>query len=197
MLRSLLALLPALLALSCAHGLSSEERLERELRTQDVLETPEAAEIKKLHCLDTSGQLGRVTTENKSEGERLKAYTELYASVKQRLDTIEGAMAKNPDLRYREGSQELILIRDGCQQQLDDVRVEFERYVREVSDVPTVQEIKGGKAHTIARVDFDILRQAIETLNPDDKESLLSQVESAERKVEVKEGAKADPKKKR
>jgi hypothetical protein len=49
--------------------------------------------------------------------------------------------------------------------------------------VPTVQEIKGGATVVIARLDFNTLRQAIETLSPDDKEQLLTRVANAEKKV--------------
>jgi hypothetical protein len=56
-------------------------------------------------------------------------------------------------------------------------------------DVPTVQEIKGGNTVTIARLDFNTLRQAIETLNPDDKDTLLNRVSNAEKKV----SASAEP----
>ncbi len=49
--------------------------------------------------------------------------------------------------------------------------------------MPTVQEIKGGNTVTIARLDFNTLRQAIETLDPDDKDSLLNRVGNAEKKV--------------
>jgi len=55
--------------------------------------------------------------------------------------------------------------------------------VRELVDVPTVQEVKGGNTITVARLDFNTLRQAIETLNPDDKEQLMSRVGNAEKKV--------------
>ena len=98
-------------------------------------------------------------------------------------------MSRNPDLHYTEGSQKLVSARETCIQQTADVKVEFETYVRELVDVPTVQEIKGGNTVTIARLDFNTLRQAIETLNPDDKEQLLGRVLNAEKKVApAKEG---------
>jgi hypothetical protein len=65
------------------------------------------------------------------------------------------------------------------------VKVEFDTYVRELVDVPTVQEIKGGNTVTVARLDFNTLRQAIETLNPEDKEQLLMKVGNAEKRVAV------------
>ena len=82
--------------------------------------------------------------------------------------------------------------KDNCIQQMADVKVEFETYVRELVNVPTVQEIKGGNTVVVARLDFGTLREAIEALNPDDRDSLLNKVSNAEKKVEVK----AEPRKK-
>jgi hypothetical protein len=92
-------------------------------------------------------------------------------------------MSRNPDLQYQEGALNIVNAKEVCIQQTADVRVEFETYVRELVDVPTVQEIKGGNAVTIARLDFNTLRQAIETLSPDDKDALLNKVGNAEKKV--------------
>jgi hypothetical protein len=49
--------------------------------------------------------------------------------------------------------------------------------------VPTVQEIKGGNTVTVARLDFNTLRQAIDTLNTEDKEQLLARVLTTEKQV--------------
>ena len=61
-------------------------------------------------------------------------------------------MARNPDLHYAEGSQKLVAARESCIQQTADVRVEFDTYVRELVDVPTVEELKGGNTVTVVPV---------------------------------------------
>ena len=94
--------------------------------------------------------------------------------------------------KFQEGSQEIVSAKDTCIQNMADVKVEFETYVRELVSVPTVQEIKGGNTVTVARMDFGVLREAIEALNPDDRESLLNKVSNAEKKVDVK----SEPRKK-
>jgi len=116
----------------------------------------------------------------------------LFESLKGRTAKFNEAMTRNPDLAYQEGSQELVSAREQCIQQTADVKFEFERYIRELVEVPTVQEIKGGTTVTVARLDFGTLKSAIESLNPDDRDQLLNRVSNAEKKVEIK----AEPRKK-
>lgn len=172
----------------CVKEISSDERLDRETRNLGVSETPEASELAKLSCENITEDLARARNVNRPETDRLVDYINLYETLRKRTATFEEAMVRNPDLSYREGSQQLVAAKDTCIQQTADVRVEFETYTRELVDVPTVQEIKGGNTVTIARLDFNTLRQAIEALNPDDKEQLVMRVDTAEKKV-----AKAPP----
>ncbi|MFP2960408.1 hypothetical protein ACLEPN_21955 [Myxococcus sp. 1LA] len=177
------AALLLLSATGCVKEISSDERLDRETQNLSVKETPGAAELEKLTCDDSTEALTKARNVNRPETDRLVDYIELYSSLRKRTATFEEAMSRNPDLSYREGTQHLVNAKDTCIQQTADVRVEFETYMRELVEVPTVQEIKGGNTVTIARLDFNTLRQAIETLEPDDKESLLNRVNAAEKRV--------------
>ncbi len=182
----------ALWSTACVKEISSDERLERETTRTDPKEALGAKDLKKIKCDDTAANLAKARNENKPETDRVNDYIELYESLKARSAKFDEAMSRNPDLAYQDGSQELISAKEQCIQQVADIRLEFEGYVRELVEVPTVQEIKGGSTVTVARLDFGTLRQAIETLNPDDRESLLNRVNNAEKKVEVK----AEPRKK-
>lgn len=186
------ALAVALCSSGCVKEVSSDERLDRETKTSTVKEALGASDLQKIKCDDTAADLAKARNENKPETDRVAGYIELYESLKGRSAKFDEAMSRNPDLAYQEGSQELIAAKEQCIQQVADVRLEFERYIRELVDVPTVQEIKGGATVIVARLDFGTLKQAIETLNPDDRESLLNKVSNAEKKVEVK----AEPRKK-
>jgi hypothetical protein len=163
--------------------MSSEERLDRESANLAVKDTPQAGELEKLSCENTAEELTKARNVNRPETERLGDYITLYDSLRKRIQTFEEAMSRNPDLQYREGAINIVAAKDTCIQQTTDVRVEFENYMRELVEVPTVQEIKGGNTVTIARLDFNTLRQAIETLAPDDKDQLLNRVANAEKKV--------------
>jgi hypothetical protein len=168
--------------------ITSDERLDRETSNLAVKESPKAGELEKLNCENTAEELNKARNVNRPETERLADYITLYETLRQRIQTFDEAMSRNPDLQYREGASTIVNAREACIQQTADVRGEFETYIRELVDVPTVQEIKGGNTVTIARLDFNTLRQAIETLNPDDKDTLLNRVGNAEKKVSA-----ADP----
>ena len=167
----------------CVKEISSEERLDRETQYATTKNLPDAAALAKLNCEDTTEGLNQARNVNRPETDRVMSYIDLYTSLMKRTTTFEEAMTRNPDLHYTEGSQQLVAAKETCIQQTADVKVEFETYVRELVDVPTVQEIKGGNTVTVARLDFNTLRQAIETLNLDDKETLINRVSNAEKKV--------------
>ena len=49
-----------------------------------------------------------------------------------------------------------------------------ETYVRELVNVPTVQEIKGGNTVVVARLDFGVLREAIEAWDSDARVAVVT-----------------------
>jgi hypothetical protein len=176
----------------CVKEITSDERLERDTRSVAVKDSPGVNELSKLTCDDTTAPLNKARDVNRPESDRLVDYVNLYSSLKDRTHTFEEAMARNPDLSYREGSQNLVNAKDTCIQQTADVRVEFETYLRELVSVPTVQEIKGGNTVVVARLDFGTLKKAIEALDPDDREQLLQSVGAAEKRVSATAAPAAD-----
>lgn len=185
---ALLGVLVLLGSTGCVHEISSDERLDRETRSVPVGETAGAAQLDKISCADIQTLLNQARNVNRPETQRVQDYMSLYKDLRKKTSTFEEAMARNPDLQYTEGSQKYADAKDVCVQQTADVRVEFERYVRDLVDLPTVQELKGGNTVTVARLDFSTLRDAIDTLDLDDKEQLLSRVESAEKKIQAVHG---------
>lgn len=181
-----------LLLTACTHEVTSDERLERETKQANMKEAITASDLQKLRCDDVNQELAKARNENRPETDRVGSYQDLFESLKGRTAKFDEAMTRNPDLAYQEGSQELVSAREQCIQQTADVKFEFERYIRELVEVPTVQEIKGGTTVTVARLDFGTLKSAIESLNPDDRDQLLNRVSNAEKKVEIK----AEPRKK-
>src|SRR6185436_3865467 len=178
-------------SLSCVKEISSDERLER--ATQKSEGNKEGAgDLTKVKCDDTNNELNKARNDSRPETDRVISYKELFDALKIKVAKFDEAMSRNPDLQFQEGSQEIVSAKENCIQNMADVRVEFETYVRELVNVPTVQEIKGGATVVVARLDFGVLRDAIEALNPDDRDSLLNKVSNAEKKVDVK----AEPRKK-
>jgi hypothetical protein len=176
----------ALLFTSCVKEVSSEERLERELNKVDAKKTSTAADLLKLKCDDINSDLAKARDDSAPEEKRIAAYMDLFDRAKSRSSKFDEAISRNPDLAYQEGSQEVISARDGCVQSAAEVRLDFEGLVREIVSLPVVDDYKDGKSVKAARLSFDALRGAIEKLDLDDKDQLISKLANAERTVELK-----------
>ena len=185
--RILLAAISAVLCTSCVKEISSDERLERETKRSDALTSSTAGDLKALKCDDITSELSKARDDSAPEEKRITIYLDLFDRVKDRTAKFEDALSHNPDLAYQEGSQEIISARDGCIQSAADVRLDFEGLVREIVQLPVVDEYRDGKPVKAARLSFETLRAAIEKLALDDKETLLTRLANAEKTVEVKD----------
>lgn len=174
----------ALLGSGCVRDMPSEERLDRD--TADINMKPGISpeELAKVSCDDMAPQLVAARDVNRPETERVQTYMKLYSELKRRRDLFEDAFARNPDLSYDPASARYVAARDACVQQTADVQLEFETYTRELVEVPTVQEIKGGNAITVARLDFATLREAIDVLELDDREAMFAKLAGVEKRIE-------------
>jgi hypothetical protein len=184
--RIVAALSTALLMTGCVKEISSEERLERDTKKAEY-SVESAGDLLKLKCDDITSSLSKARDESAEESKRLLTYTDLFEQVKDRNARFDEALNRNPDLAYQEGSAEVISARDGCIQAAADVRLDFEGLVREIINLPVVDEIRDGKPVKAARLSFDTLRDAIEKLSLDDKDALLTRLANAEKTVEVKD----------
>ena len=185
--RIVAALSTALLMTGCVKEISSDDRLDRETKRSDALTSSTAGELVKLKCDDITSELSKARDDSAPEEKRLTIYTDLFERVKDRTAKFDDALSRNPDLAYQEGSQEIIAARDGCVQSAADVRLDFEGLVREIINLPVVDEYRDGKPVKVARLSFDTLRNAIEKLALEDKDALLSRLSNAEKTVEVKD----------
>ena len=185
--RIVLAAISAVLCTSCVKEITSDERLERETKRSDALTSSTAGDLKALKCDDITSELSKARDDSAPEEKRITIYLDLFDRVKDRTAKFEDALSHNPDLAYQEGSQEIISARDGCIQSAADVRLDFEGLVREIVQLPVVDEYRDGKPVKAARLSFDTLRAAIEKLGLDDKETLLTRLANAEKTVEVKD----------
>jgi hypothetical protein len=141
--------------------------------------------------------LAKARAAERDETARLIAYMDLYSAIHKKVTTLEDAMSRDPDIRYQEGTKNVVDAHATCVQQQADVRFELETFIRELVQVPIVEELKGGSTVPVARLDFNTLRLAIETLAPDDKDALLVKVASAEKKIESEPAAGQAPKRKK
>ncbi len=190
------AALSSLLGASCAHsayGPSSDQRLEDSTTAKRSTEGADVASVK---CSDLIPRLREAKSEEKPEGERLSIMTELFASAKDRQSKLEQAISRNPDLIYLSDGENIKANRDECQTFFADVRSDLDRFVREISEMPVIQEVQGSRTVSVARIDYSLVRTALEALAPDDKDALTARIDNAEKKVGTAKPAKA-PKKAR
>jgi hypothetical protein len=182
-----LSVVVTLVVSGCVREITSDERLERETARSDSMKTATAGELSKLHCDDINSELMKARDEARSEEARLNSYVDLYERVKSRTQKFDEALSHNPDLAYQEGSANIVGAREGCVQSQADVRLDFEGLVREIMQMPTVDEIRNGSTVKVTRLSFDALRTAIEKLDLDDKEALLAKLNNAEKQVDLKD----------
>jgi len=140
-------------------------------------------EFAQLRCDDASGNLSKARNEALPEGERLKTYVDLYLSLQDRKKRLDEAIARNSDLAYQEGAQAILHQQETCSRYVTEVRLETERFIRDLVDMPTFQEIQGGNAVIVPRVDLKVLRLAIQSLDMDGTQELLQRVDNAEQKL--------------
>jgi hypothetical protein len=181
--KTLVIAVVALSIQACHKGISNEDRLERDTQQTHVDKLVASSEFAGLRCDDASNTLFKARDEAQPEGTRLKIYVDLYLSLQDRTKKLDEAIARNPDLAYQEGSQAVLDRQDTCLRQVTDVRIETERFLRDLAETPTVQEIKGGTIVVVPRVDFAVLRRAIEAIDIDGKQGLLQAVDNAEQKL--------------
>lgn len=195
----LAAVLVFLLAAACrssggAYGPGSDERLEAETTQKASAEGSDDAT--KTNCAELGKKLKENKSEEKPEADRLQGMNELFVDAKGRYTKLDDAVGKNPDLVYAEHAAAVKANLDECRHVFADVRSELDRFLREVCDLPVIQEVQGNAKVNVARLDYGLIRTAIGTLDPDDKDMLLAKVDAAEKKTGAAKGGAPPGKKK-
>jgi hypothetical protein len=173
----------ALMFSGCVKEISSDERLDRETSGGPASEALDADQLARVNCKDVDEALANAHSESRSEADRVLLYIDLFKSLQKRTEQFDESMRRNPDLSFKEGSQELVKARDLCVEKYADVRVDFDKYVRELVDFAVVDEVRGGATVKVARLDLDVLRKGINALAPADQDLLLQRVANAEKKL--------------
>lgn len=188
-----LATVVALVALlGCAHpayGPSSDDRLESAVKeTEANAETDDtvAKEIEKRACGGQRRQLADAMRDDKPDAERLTAVMKMYLELKQKGDELDKIIKANPGAEFATAGKTASQTLDECNALLADARSGFDRLIREITELPVLKEFHGSSEVAVARVDFKLLRQAIEALDPDDRDALAARVENAEQRVASK-----------
>lgn len=167
----------------CVKEISSDERLDRETSGGPASDALDADQLARVNCKDVDEALANAHSESRSEADRVLLYIDLYKSLQKRTEQFDESMRRNPDLSFKEGSQELVKARDLCVEKYADVRVDFDKYVRDLVDFAVVDEVRGGATVKVARLDLEVLRKGINALAPADQDLLLQRVTNAEKKL--------------
>lgn len=168
----------------CVKDLSnSDERLDRDSPRSRSLPILSAEEVGKLKCDDLTSGLLSARDDSRTEEQRLAAYIELYAKATDRTTKYEQALNRNPDLAYQEGSEAIVAAREQCIHTEAEVRMDLESLVREVVQLPAVDEIRGGSTVKVARLNFATLREAIDVLKLEDRDLLVGRIVAAEQQI--------------
>jgi len=167
----------------CVKNISNEERLDRESPSTDV-SALNFSELAQVNCADAESRLNEIRQGSRPEVERLSAYMELYKALDERTDRLDQAMRRDSDILYIPEYRPIVDAHGDCFTRTEELKTEFERFTRELVEVPTVQEVRKGKTVPVARVDYAVLRDAIETLELSDREELYTNIAAAERRVE-------------
>jgi hypothetical protein len=185
-----LLLLGAAFLPSCVKEISSDDRLDRDTLREETRKGDKAVELGNQKCDDAPAEFARAQDEKRSEEERLNAYGELFARLKTRAQTFDEAMSRNPDLAYQEGSQDLLAARDFCVQMSADAKLGLETLIREIMLMLVVDDVRGSQPIKVARLNYQVLRTAVDRLDADDRDVLMQRIAAAEKQVEVKPDAK-------
>ena len=175
---------------SGAYGPSGDARLDSAVG-EALGEGKSAASVEELtkkRCSNYTDRLAKALNEDLEDAERLAAYTDLYKDFKGRLDAIDLALKQNPDLAYAssgDGESKPVGVKlddlyKECIDVVANINEEFYKYLRELTEMPTVTDVKGNKR---ARMNLAQLKESIGILDPSDKEELLEKVRTAESQV--------------
>jgi len=167
-----------------AYGPSSDSRLENAVKdgaSQNTAQnvTPEA--VAKQKCTGYREKLLRTKSNDVPEVDRLAQFESLYTDLKAKNDYLQSALAANPDLQFS-GDSDIPKIRDECVDALADVKQSYYAFVADISDLLVVKDVHGRPA---PRLDFKKFREAINVLDPDDRDQLLARVDAAEHRVKA------------
>ncbi|HCF62246.1 MAG TPA: hypothetical protein DFS52_30180 [Myxococcales bacterium] len=163
-----------------AYGLDSDDRLEA---TFSERASGQGADVAGVKCDALSRKFKASRIEERTEAERLKVLVELFEKSRENTNALDDAAAKNPDLLYGSEGDAVKANLAECRATYADVRSDFDRFIRDLTELPVIQELQGREMVTVPRLDLKLLRSAIATLDPDDKDMLLGKLDMAEKRV--------------
>ena len=163
-----------------AYGPESDERLEEGISASSSSKgSADAAALMAMSCQNDESRLTSASTEA-NEVKKLKILTETFLSSKETYAKLDAAASSQTDLLYGKEGDQIKANLEGCRDTSVAANNALDRFIRELVDMPVVQEMKNKRMVNVARVDFAIIRDAIAKLDPSDKEVLLNKLAAIE-----------------
>ena len=162
-----------------AYGPDSEDRLDESIPASESKPAADAAALIAIHCKDQEKGLAAQATET-DETKKLKSLGNIYISAKGNFSKLDQAASSQTDLLYGKEGDQIKANLEGCRETAAAAYSAFDRFTRELIDMPVVQEMKNRKMVNVPRVDFSILRTAIDKLEAPDREVLLNKLTMVE-----------------
>lgn len=193
------AVLAVVLVAACAtgnpYGPSGEERLDSS--TSDISTDPSVAQANAKHleaiqadsCDASHAQLAALPKKDKTEEAKLADLTGLVTGLRQHKKAMDDILDRHPGLKFFKGkaadgrTYDIEVTAHTCRADLSNVESRLDTLIRNIVRVPIISKIegRGRRRHMVPqpRVDFDLLKKAIETLAPVDAEALMTRVDHA------------------
>lgn len=168
-----------------AYGPDSDARLEEGMSPTSK-ESADASKLLAMNCDEHAKRLSGLSVES-DETKKLKGLGVIYLSAKDTYEKLDAAASSHTDLLYGKEGDKIKGNLATCRDTASTAYIAFDRFVRELVDMPVVQEMKNRKMVNVARVDFKLLREAITKLDATDKELLNNRITAMESSIQKSE----------
>lgn len=162
-----------------AYGPDSNDRLDESISESRGVSSADAAALMAISCKDQEKMLAAASIEA-DEKKKLITLGNAYQAAKANFTKLDEAASSQTDLLYGKEGDRIKANLDGCRDTSASAYSAFDRFARELIDMPIVQEMQNRKMVNVARVDFATLRTAIDKLGATDKEVLLNRLAMVE-----------------
>lgn len=162
-----------------AYGPDGDERLDEGASPSKSGGSIDANALMTLNCKDQDRALAAANIEA-DEKKKLITLGNAYQAAKTNFTKLDEAASSQTDLLYGKEGEQIKMNLDGCRDTSASAYSAFDRFVRELIDMPVVQEMSDKRMINAARVDFATLRTAIDKLGATDKEVLLNKLSMVE-----------------
>ena len=183
---------------AAAYGPSGDDRLDEAtenvgtVQASGSLETAVLA-IEATDCPRLSAALEEVMKENDEES-KLAGLTGVLGRLQASNKTIQEVITERPGAAYFSGKtsddseHDLPVFIQACESSHIDAQHGLEAIIRDILVAPIVQEFTGKRRRAVkkARVDFDLLSNAIAVLAPVDEDLLMNEVREAKDRLPKK-----------